>query len=34
LKFYLDSAGCPIMKYKLLSTNTEWLGEEGRGIKL
>ena len=34
LKFYLDSTGCLVMKYKLLCTDVEWLGEDGRGIKL
>ena len=34
LKFYLDSMGCPVMKYKLLCTDVEWLGEDRRGIKL
>ena len=34
VKFYLDSNGVPVMKYKLLCTDLEWLGEDGRGIKL
>ena len=34
VKFYLDSFGCPVMKYKLLCTDGNWLGEDGRGIKL
>ena len=29
LKFYLDSNGIPIMKYKLLYTDVEWLEEDG-----
>ena len=24
-KFYLDVSGCPVMKYKLLCTDDEWL---------
>ena len=34
LKFYLDSTGCPVMKYKLLCSNVKWLEEDRRGIKL
>jgi len=34
IKFYLDSTGCSVMKYKLLCTDVDWLGEGGRGIKL
>ena len=34
VKFYLDSAGCPIMKYKMLCIDADWLGENDRGIKL
>jgi len=34
VKFYLDSNGIPVMKYKLLCTDVEWLGEGGNGIKL
>ena len=34
VKFYLDSTGCPVMKYKMLCTDADWLGENGRGIKL
>ena len=34
VKFYLDSFGCPVMKYKLLYTDGDWLEEDGRGIKL
>ena len=32
-KFYLNSAGIPIMKYKKYCTDSDWLPEEG-GIKL
>ena len=34
VKFYLDSSGCLVMMYKILCTNADWLGENGRGIKL
>ena len=34
VKFYLDSTGCLVMKYKILCTDADWLGENGRGIKL
>ena len=34
MKFYLDSTGCPVMKYKHLYTNIDWLGIDGNGIKL
>ena len=34
VKFYLDSTGCLVMKYKMLCTDADWLGENGRGIKL
>ena len=34
VKFYLDSTGCPVMMYKMLCTDADWLGENGRGIKL
>ena len=34
MKFYLDSTGCPVMMYKMLCTDADWLGENGRGIKL
>ena len=34
VKFYVDAAGCPRMKYKLFCTDTEWLGENGAGIKI
>lgn len=33
-KFYLDSSGCPVIKYKILCTNMDWLPKEGGGIKL
>jgi hypothetical protein len=33
-KFYVDSKGCPMMKYKILCTDTDWLPKEGGGIKL
>ena len=32
-KFYVDASGCPVMKYKLLCTDDDWLPREG-GIKL
>ena len=34
VKFYLDSIGCSVMKYKILCIDADWLGENGRGIKL
>ena len=34
VKFYVDAAGCLRMKYKLFCTDTEWLGENGAGIKI
>ena len=34
VKFYLNSTGYPIMMYKMLCTNADWLGENDRGIKL
>ena len=34
MKFYLDSTGCPVMKYKHLCTDIDWLGIDGNGIKL
>ena len=34
MKFYLDSTSCPIMKYKNLCTDINWLGIDGNGIKL
>jgi hypothetical protein len=35
-KFYLDASGCPVMKYKILCQDVDWLprGGEGSGIKL
>jgi hypothetical protein len=33
-KFYLDSTGCPVMKFKRYCTDTDWLPKEGGGIKL
>ena len=33
-KFYLDSTGCPVMKYKIFCTDVDWLPKEGGGIKL
>ena len=33
-KFYVNSTGCPVMKYKILCTNPNWLPKEGGGIKL
>ena len=32
-KFYVDANGCPVMKYKLLCTDDEWLPRDG-GIPL
>ena len=32
-KFYVDASGCPMMKYKLLCTDDEWLPQDG-GIRL
>ena len=32
VKFYLDSTGCPVMKYNILCTDVDWLGENGRVI--
>ena len=32
-KFYVDASGCPLMKYKLLCKDDDWLPREG-GIKL
>jgi len=34
VKFYLDSFGYLVMKYKLLCIDATWLGKKGRGIKL
>jgi hypothetical protein len=33
-KFYVDSTGCPMMKYRILCTDLDWLLKEGGGIKL
>jgi hypothetical protein len=33
-KFYVDSSGCPVMKYKFLCTDDDWLPKEGGGFKL
>jgi hypothetical protein len=33
-KFYVDSNGCPVMKYRILCTDPDWLPKEGGGIKL
>jgi hypothetical protein len=32
-KFYVDSSGYLVMKYKILCTNNDWLPKEGRGIQ-
>ena len=32
-KFYVDAMDCPVMKYKLLCTDDDWLLRDG-GIKL
>ena len=34
LKFFMDSAGCPMMQYKILCHHDEWLPREGGGIKV
>ena len=34
MKFYLDSTGCPVMKYKMFCIDIDWLGIDGNGIKL
>ena len=34
VKFYLNAARCPKMKYKLYCTDVDWLGEEREGIKI
>ena len=35
VKFYLDSTGCPVMKYKMLCTDVDWLPKgTGHGMKL
>jgi hypothetical protein len=33
-KFYVDSTGCLVMKYRILCTDPDWLPKEGGGIKL
>jgi hypothetical protein len=33
-KFYVDSSGCPVMKYRILCSNPDWLPKEHGGIKL
>jgi len=33
-KFFVDSSGCPMMKYKILCHHDDWLPKEGGGIKL
>jgi hypothetical protein len=33
-KFFMDSNGCPMMKYKILYSNNDWFLKEGGGIKL
>jgi hypothetical protein len=33
-KFYINSIGCPKMKYRILCTDPDWLPKEGGGIKL
>ncbi len=33
-KFFVDSNGCPMMKYRILCNDEEWLPKEGGGIKL
>ena len=32
VKFYLDSTECPVMKYKMLCTDADWLGENGEAL--
>lgn len=34
LKFFMDSRGCPMMKYKILCHHDDWLPREGGGIKI
>lgn len=34
LKFFIDSSGCPMMKYKILCHHDDWLPREGGGIKV
>ena len=33
-KFFVDSSGCPRMKYRIQCNDDEWLPKEGAGIKL
>ena len=33
-KFFMDSNGCSMMKYKILCSNNDWFLKEGGGIKL
>lgn len=33
-KFFLDSTGCPVMKYKVSCTDEDWLPNDTTGIKL
>ena len=33
-KFYMDSTGWPLMEYKNLCTDKNWLPEDGKGIRL
>jgi len=33
-KFYKDSNRSPLMQYKVLCTNVDWLPKEGGGIRL
>jgi hypothetical protein len=33
-KFYVDSNGCPMKKYRILFTDIDWIPKEGGGIKL
>ena len=33
VKFYLDSTGCLVMKYKMLCIDAHWLGENGKATK-
>ena len=33
-KFYMDSSGWPLMEYKNLCTNRDWLPKGNKGIRL
>jgi hypothetical protein len=33
-KFFVDSNGCPILKYKILCSDNDWFLKEGGGMKL